>query len=65
MSGLLNIQDFLDPRDDLMGAWVGRFIKIDDTIFEIIFDGSFEGGGSGWDGSVVIGAYIHFVIVFE
>lgn len=65
MACLFNIQDSLDPRHHLMGAGIGRLIKIDDTVFKIVLKRSFEGSRSSRDGSVVVGEYIHLVIVFQ
>jgi hypothetical protein len=32
MTGLINLQDALDPCDDLVRGWVGWLIKIDDSV---------------------------------
>jgi hypothetical protein len=62
---LFNIQDSLDPGHHLMGAGIGRLIQIDDTIFKVILERSFERSGPGRNGGVVVGEYIHLVIVFQ
>lgn len=48
-----------------MGAGIGRFIKIDNTILKILFKRSFKWCGSCRDGSIVSGQYIHLMIVLE
>jgi hypothetical protein len=65
VSGLLNSENFLDPRDDFMGTGVRGFVKIDDSVFEILLEGSFEGSGSCGDGRVVGGEDIHEMVVAE
>jgi hypothetical protein len=61
----LNIEDFLDPCDNFMGTGIGGLIKVNHTIFEILFKSSFEWSGSCGDRCIVCGENIHFVIVFE
>lgn len=61
----LDVEDFLDPWDNFMGAGIGRFIKIDNTILKILFKRSFKWCGSCRDGSIVSGQYIHLMIVLE
>ena len=65
MSGLFNIEDFLDPGDDLVGTWVGGLIQVDDAVFEVLFERAFERGGSGWNGGVVLGQDVHLVVILE
>lgn len=40
MAGLLGAEEALDPSDDLVGRRVGGFVKVDDTIPEILSDGA-------------------------
>ena len=48
-----------------MGAGVGWLVHVDDTVFQVILEWPFEGSGAGGDGGVVVGQYVHLVIVFQ
>lgn len=65
MASLFDVEDLLDPGDHFMGTGIGRFIQVDDTVFEIIFERSLKGGGSSRNGGIVSGEDIHLVVIFE
>ena len=43
LTGLVDLEDALDPGDDLVGGRVRRLIKIDDTIVLEHVDGALSG----------------------
>jgi hypothetical protein len=53
VSGLLNLQDFFDPGDHLMGTWIGRFVEIHDSILEILLERSLKWSRTGGNWSVM------------
>lgn len=65
MTSFLDSKDSLDPSYDFVWTWVRGFIQIDAAILQIFFQWSFEWGWTGWDRSVMIGEYVHFIVVFE
>ena len=65
MTGLLHVENFLDPGDDLMRAGIGWLVEVDDTVFKVFLKGSLERGVSGRYGGIVRGEDIHEMIVFE
>jgi hypothetical protein len=65
MAGLFDSKDSLDPGYDFVRAWVGRLVQVDATILQILFQGSLERSGAGWDWSVVVGKNIHFMVIFQ
>ena len=40
MAGFLNSEDSLDPGDDFVGTWVGWLIQVDDSVLQIVLQGS-------------------------
>jgi hypothetical protein len=65
VSGLFNIEDLLDPGDDLVGAGVGGLVHVDDSVLEVLLEGALERSVAGGDGRVVRGEHIHFVVVLQ
>jgi len=58
-------EDAFDPVDDLMGGRVDGFVEVEDTAFEVLDKGAFEGRIAGGDRSVVIGVRVEVIVVFE
>jgi hypothetical protein len=63
VSGFFDVENLLDPGDDLVGAGIGGLIKVDHSVLEIIFQRALEWGGSCGDRGVVGRKDIHFVII--
>ena len=40
MASLVNLEDFLDPGNDLMGRGVGGLVQVDDTVLLEDVDGA-------------------------
>ena len=63
VTGLLDLQDLLDPGDDLMGGGVGWLVEVDDTVVLEDVDGSLSGRVAAGEGGEVVGLHIEFVEV--
>jgi len=63
VTGLLDLQDLLDPGDDLMGRGVGWLVEVDDTVVLEDVDGSLSGRVAAGEGGEVVGLHIEFVEV--
>lgn len=48
-----------------MRAGVGWLVQVDDTVLQVILEWPFERSGAGGNGGVVVGEYVHLVIVLE
>ena len=48
-----------------MGTWVGRFIQIDDSVLEILFEVPFERCRTCGYWCVMCGEDVHFMVIFE
>ena len=53
VTSLVNLQDFLDPSDDLVGGGVGGLVEVNDTVLLKDVDGAVRGGVSAGKGSEV------------
>jgi hypothetical protein len=65
MTGFFDVEDFLDPRDNFVGAGIGGFVEVDNSILEVLLEGSLEGRVAGGNWGVVRGEHIHLMVVFE
>ena len=63
VTGLLDLQDLLDPGDDLMGGGVGWLVEVDHTVVLEDVDGSLGGRVAAGEGGEVVGLHIEFVEV--
>ena len=65
MTSFVNLQDFLDPGDDLVGGWVRGLVEVDDTVLLQDVDGTVRGGVTARERSEVGSFHIEFVKVLE
>jgi hypothetical protein len=65
MACFVHFENSLDPGDDLVGAWVGRLVEVDDTVLLEGLDRSIERGVSAWQWREVIGLDVQLIVVFE
>jgi len=63
VTSLVNLQDFLDPGDDLVGGWVRGLVEVDDTVLLQDVDGTVRGGVTARERSEVGSFHIEFVKV--
>ncbi len=50
MTGLLYTKHSLDPRDDFMAGWVGRFVEVDNARRDVGFEIALVGCAAAGDG---------------
>ena len=62
MSRFLTAHDPLDPRDNLMRAWITGLIEVDDTILQVLLERPLERAVSCWNGRVVATPHVQFVV---
>lgn len=53
VAGLVDLEDFLDPGDDLVRGWVGGLVQVDHTILLEHLDGAVHGGEAAREGREV------------
>ncbi|PON66899.1 hypothetical protein PanWU01x14_106850 [Parasponia andersonii] len=61
----LDTEDPFYPSDDLVRRWIGWFIKIHDTVPDVLGERALERGVTGGKRSVVSGPYIEAIVVLE
>src|SRR5690606_29545763 len=55
----------LHPSDDLMGRWVARLVKVDNTTANVTLDVALQRGSAARNGSEVPSANKEFIIVLQ
>jgi len=65
VTSLLNLQDFLDPGNDLMGRGVGWLVEVDDTILLQDVNGTVGGRVTARKGSEVGSFHVELVEVLK
>jgi len=65
VTGFVNLEDFLDPGDDLMGGRVGGLVEVDHTVSLEDIDGTVSGGVAAGKGSEVGGLHIELIEVLQ
>jgi len=65
VSGLFDSKDTFDPANNFVGRRVGRFVEINDTVTEMLFESSCKRGRSCWKRSVMGCSDVKFVVVLE
>lgn len=65
MTRFLDTEDTLNPSNDFVRRRVRGFIKIDDTVPDILLKRTLEGRVTGADWSVVTGTDVEAVVVLE
>jgi hypothetical protein len=63
MAGLLDLEDLLDPGDDLVGRGVGWLVEVDNTVVLQDIDGALGGRKSTGERGEVVGLHIQLVEV--
>lgn len=63
VASLIDLEDALDPGDDLVGRGIGGFVEVYDAVLEVLCKIALEGRGAAGDGRVVGGQNIHSFIV--
>jgi len=65
MARFFNTEDAFDPRYHFVRGGIGGLVEIDDTVRDVILEGTGEGGGSCWNGCVVACADMKIRVVSE
>jgi len=65
VTSFVNLQDFLDPSDDLMGGWVGWLVEVDNTVLLEDINGTVSGRVSARKGSEVRCFHVQLVEVLK
>ena len=63
MTSLFDLQDLLDPGDDLVGTGVGWLVQVDDTVVLESFDRALGGRETAREGCEVGGLNVELVKV--
>jgi hypothetical protein len=63
VASLVDLEDLLDPRDNFVGAGVGRLIKIDNSVVFKNIDRTFSGRVAAREGCEMGGLDVQFVEV--
>jgi len=65
VTGFVDLQDFLDPSNDLVGRWVRWLVKVDNTVGLKNINGTVSGGVAAREGSEVRRLDIELVKVLQ
>jgi hypothetical protein len=63
LTSLVDLEDFLDPGDDLVRGGVGGLVEVDDSISFVLEEGSVGGRPSAGQGREVVGLHVQLVVV--
>jgi hypothetical protein len=58
-------EDFLHPGNDLVGRRVGRFVKIDDSVLEVLGQRTVQRGRRHGDRGVVRSSHIQLIVILK
>ena len=65
MPGLFNLQDSLDPSDDLVGTWVRWLVQIDHTILLQNVNWSVQWRVTTWEWGKMIGFHVKLIVILQ
>ena len=65
VAGLFDLEDFLDPRDNLVTGGVARLVEIDDAILLEKLNRTLQGGVTARQRCEVVGLHVQLVIILE
>ena len=65
MTGLLDLKDFLDPGNDLMGRWVRGLVKVDDSVLLVEVKRTGHGGVAARKRSEMARLHVELFVVLS
>ena len=65
MTGFLNLENTFNPSNNFMRRRVNGFIKVENTILDILIERALDRRVTGGKRSVVSGSHVEAVVVFE